>query len=57
LTNLVFFVSLNGEQYVLHIPGKGTEEYINRKNGGSCSAGSGEGRVSLTWFTSTRRRA
>jgi thiamine kinase-like enzyme len=32
LTNLVFFVSLNGEQYVLRIPGKGTEEYINRKN-------------------------
>jgi thiamine kinase-like enzyme len=32
LTNLVFFVNLNGEQYVLRIPGKGTEEYINRKN-------------------------
>src|SRR6185436_11467780 len=32
LTNLVFFVSLNGEQYVLRIPGKGTEEYINRGN-------------------------
>ncbi|MEQ1524254.1 MAG: LPS biosynthesis choline kinase, partial [Aestuariivirga sp.] len=32
LTNLVFFVSLNGEQYVLRIPGKGTEEYINRRN-------------------------
>ena len=32
LTNLVFFVNLHGEQYVLRIPGKGTEEYINRKN-------------------------
>ncbi|MGB8314065.1 MAG: LPS biosynthesis choline kinase, partial [Aestuariivirga sp.] len=32
LTNLVFFLNLHGEQYVLRIPGKGTEEYINRKN-------------------------
>ena len=32
LTNLVFFVNLHGEQYVLRIPGKGTEEYINRRN-------------------------
>ena len=32
LTNLVFFVNLHGEQYVLRLPGKGTEEYINRGN-------------------------
>ncbi|MFT3987590.1 phosphotransferase [Aestuariivirga sp.] len=32
LTNLVFRVDMNGEQYVLRIPGKGTEEYINRAN-------------------------
>jgi thiamine kinase-like enzyme len=30
LTNLVFFVDYHGEQYVLRLPGKGTEEYINR---------------------------
>ncbi len=43
LTNLVFFVSLNGEQYVLRIPGKGTEEYINRKNEAHAARGGGEG--------------
>jgi thiamine kinase-like enzyme len=32
LTNLVFFVDHHGEQYVLRLPGKGTEEYINRAN-------------------------
>ncbi len=32
LTNLVFYVDHAGEQYVLRLPGKGTEEYINRKN-------------------------
>jgi len=32
LTNLVFRVDHAGEQYVLRIPGKGTEEYINRAN-------------------------
>ena len=32
LTNLVFRVDHGGEQYVLRIPGKGTEEYINRAN-------------------------
>lgn len=32
LTNLVFRVDHGGEQYVLRVPGKGTEEYINRKN-------------------------
>ncbi len=32
LTNLVFRVDLCGEQYVLRLPGKGTEEYINRLN-------------------------
>ena len=32
LTNLVFQVDHGGEQYVLRLPGKGTEEYINRAN-------------------------
>src|SRR4051794_35110789 len=32
LTNLVFRVDIGGEQYVLRVPGKGTEEYINRAN-------------------------
>jgi thiamine kinase-like enzyme len=32
LTNLVFRADHGGEQYVLRIPGKGTEEYINRAN-------------------------
>jgi thiamine kinase-like enzyme len=32
LTNLVFRVNHAGEQYVLRLPGKGTEEYINRTN-------------------------
>ncbi len=31
LTNLVYRVDCNGGSYVLRIPGKGTEEYINRK--------------------------
>jgi thiamine kinase-like enzyme len=30
LTNEVFYVDHAGEQYVLRLPGKGTEEYINR---------------------------
>jgi thiamine kinase-like enzyme len=34
LTNLVFRVDLGGEQYALRVPGKGTEEYINRANEG-----------------------
>ena len=32
LTNLVYRVDHGGEQYVLRLPGKGTEEYINRAN-------------------------
>jgi thiamine kinase-like enzyme len=32
LTNMVFRVDHGGEQYVLRLPGKGTEEYINRTN-------------------------
>ncbi len=32
LTNLVFRADHAGEQYVLRIPGKGTEDYINRRN-------------------------
>ena len=31
LTNLVFRIDSAGERYVLRIPGKGTEEYIDRK--------------------------
>jgi thiamine kinase-like enzyme len=32
LTNLVFRVDHGGERYVLRLPGKGTEEYIDRSN-------------------------
>jgi thiamine kinase-like enzyme len=32
LTNLVFQVDHGGQQYVLRLPGKGTEEYISRAN-------------------------
>jgi thiamine kinase-like enzyme len=32
LTNMVFFVDHAGEQYVLRLPGQGTEEYINRRD-------------------------
>ena len=32
LTNLVFAVSHGDEHFVLRLPGKGTEEYINRSN-------------------------
>jgi thiamine kinase-like enzyme len=32
LTNLVFRVDHGGEQYVLRLPGKGTDEYINREH-------------------------
>lgn len=32
LTNLVFAISHGKEQFVLRLPGKGTEEYINRAN-------------------------
>ncbi len=46
LTNLVFFVSLNGEQYVLRIPGKGTEEYINRSNEGQAAREAARAKVS-----------
>ena len=31
-TNEVFYADHAGEQYVLRLPGKGTEDYINRKN-------------------------
>ena len=31
LTNLVYRVEVGGSQYVLRIPGKGTEEYIDRR--------------------------
>ena len=32
LTNLVFQVGVGADQYVLRLPGKGTEEYISRAN-------------------------
>jgi thiamine kinase-like enzyme len=32
LTNLVYRIDLGGKSYCLRIPGKGTEEYINRAN-------------------------
>jgi thiamine kinase-like enzyme len=32
LTNLVFRIDLDGENFVLRLPGKGTEEYISRAN-------------------------
>ncbi len=31
LTNLVFRIDIGSDRYVLRIPGKGTEEYIDRK--------------------------
>jgi thiamine kinase-like enzyme len=46
LTNLVFFVEHAGEQYVLRIPGKGTEEYINRRNEISAARGAAKAKVS-----------
>ena len=38
LTNLVFAVDHGGEQFVLRLPGKGTEEYINRANEAQAAA-------------------
>jgi thiamine kinase-like enzyme len=38
LTNLVFEVSSGAEQFVLRLPGKGTEEYINRANEAQAAA-------------------
>ena len=38
LTNLVFAVSQGREQFVLRLPGKGTEEYIDRANEAQASA-------------------
>ena len=46
LTNLVFFVNLHGEQYVLRIPGKGTEEYINRRNEAQAAREAAKAKVS-----------
>ena len=46
LTNLVFFVNLYGEQYVLRIPGKGTEEYINRRNEAQAAREAAKAKVS-----------
>ena len=46
LTNLVFFVDHHGEQYVLRIPGKGTEEYINRANEHQAASEAAKAKVS-----------
>ena len=46
LTNLVFFVDHAGEQYVLRIPGKGTEEYINRRNEAQAAREAAKAKVS-----------
>ncbi len=46
LTNLVFFVDHHGEQYVLRLPGKGTEEYINRSNEHQAAAETAKAKVS-----------
>lgn len=46
LTNLVFFVDHAGEQYVLRIPGKGTEEYINRSNEAQAAREAAKAKVS-----------
>jgi thiamine kinase-like enzyme len=46
LTNLVFFVNLHGEQYVLRIPGRGTEEYINRQNEAQAAREAAKAKVS-----------
>lgn len=46
LTNLVFFVDHAGEQYVLRIPGNGTEEYINRANEAQAAREASKAKVS-----------
>lgn len=38
LTNLVFHVAHGDQQFVLRLPGKGTEEYINRANEAQAAA-------------------
>ncbi len=46
LTNLVFRVDHGGEQYVLRLPGKGTEEYINRANEAQAAREAAKAKVS-----------
>lgn len=46
LTNLVFKVDCGGERFVLRIPGKGTEEYIDRVNEGKAARAAAHARVS-----------
>ncbi len=45
LTNEVFYVDHAGEQYVLRLPGKGTEEYINRRNESQAATGAAKAKV------------
>ncbi len=46
LTNLVFKVESNGDAYVLRLPGKGTEAYIDRKAEGVAARAAGKAGVS-----------
>lgn len=46
LTNLVFEIDLGGALYVLRLPGKGTEEYINRANESQAAAEAARANVS-----------
>lgn len=46
LTNLVYRVSAGAHSYVLRLPGKGTEEYINRSNEAQAAAEAAKANVS-----------
>jgi thiamine kinase-like enzyme len=46
LTNLVFKIDCGGERFVLRIPGKGTEEYIDRVNEGKAARAAARALVS-----------
>jgi thiamine kinase-like enzyme len=46
LTNLVFRLDLDGRSYCLRVPGKGTEEYINRANEERAARGAARAGVS-----------
>ncbi|MFO1173531.1 MAG: phosphotransferase family protein [Hyphomicrobiaceae bacterium] len=52
LTNLVFRIDYDGNAYCLRLPGKGTEEYINRKVEGTAAKAAAKAGVSpdVLWF-------
>lgn len=52
LTNLVFRIDYDGNAYCLRLPGKGTEEYINRKVEGTAAKVAAKAGVSpeVLWF-------